>query len=203
MRQLSLYMITMAMYLPTKAQVTHTLLRGEWRLDSLTNKRISNAEKQKRYFFTQDTLYYFSQRINLRGSYVIDTAAKKLEWHIPERQQMIVQYIEVMSRDSIFLYELNKPMDKGLLIRTTEEGLRYYEEGLEAEKAKDFKLAYDLFQKAAKMNIADAMFKLGMCYFTGTGTAINEIKGSEWIRKSANLGYREAQAIVNSNSLRY
>lgn len=42
------------------------------------------------------------------------------------------------------------------------------------------------------------VYQLGMSYFTGAGNALDEKRGSRWIRAAADLGQREAQAVVAS-----
>lgn len=57
------------------------------------------------------------------------------------------------------------------------------------------------FVEAARYGHPDAMYQLGMCYFTGAGTVLDEKKGGRWIRAAADLGQQEAQAVVET--LRY
>ena len=45
------------------------------------------------------------------------------------------------------------------------------------------------------------MFLLGMYYFTGTATTLDEIEASKWIRKAAAVGHPEALSV--EDSLRY
>ena len=59
--------------------------------------------------------------------------------------------------------------------------------------AKDYKKAFEWYQKAANQGLAKAQFELGGMYFNGYGITKNYEKGMEWWEKAANQGNANAQ----------
>lgn len=62
----------------------------------------------------------------------------------------------------------------------------------ESDEAKQQRTFKELSAKAAAGDV-HAMFFLGMAYLAGLGTEIDRAAGAEWIRKSAEKGYAQAQ----------
>lgn len=186
-----------------KAQVNPEELIGYWRQDALVDKQISPSEKAKRYFFTADSLSFISPKINLVGPYTLDTSAKQADWYITLKgvSRTLPIYFKSIHRDTLHLWEGGNNPIIGVLIRIPEEGIIHFEKALNAQKEKNFELMFLEFTEGARYNHPDAMYQLGMCYFTGAGTLLDEKKGSQWIRVAADLGQQEAQAVVGS--LRY
>ncbi len=186
-----------------QAQVNPEELIGYWRQDALVNKQISASEKAKRYVFTADSLSFSSPKINLKGPYTLDTSIKWADWHITIQgtSRSLPIYFKSIHRDTLYLWEGGKDPIVGVLVRIPEAAVAHYGQALEAQKEKNFELMFSEFAEAARYNHPDAMYQLGMCYFTGAGTVLDEKKGSQWIRSAADIGQREAQAVVGS--LRY
>jgi hypothetical protein len=186
-----------------QTQFSPQLLIGEWRLDSIGYKQISPSERQKRYIYTADTLVFKSPKINTAGPYVILADSSSHEWYIPEVPKPLLTNFKFIDNDTLMISDGTNPNEYGFLVRISEKGIAHYKQGLEAEKDKNFHIAFREFAAAAALHHPDAMYKLGMHYFTGTATKLDEIEGSKWIREAAKLGNAAAQAIVNSNSLQH
>jgi|SRR5690554_6610862 len=186
-----------------QAQVNTDELIGYWRQNSLLNKQISNSEKQKRYLFTKDSLSFYSLGLNLSGLYTLDSTAKWIDWHVyvQGKNSVLPIFIKQVNRDTMYVWEAGKNPIIGVLVKISEKSVHLYQKGLDAQKSKDFQLMFSAFLKSAHYGHHDAMYQLGMCYFTGTGTLLDEEKGSQWIRAAADLGQQEAEAILGS--LRY
>lgn len=186
-----------------QAQVNPEEHIGYWRQEALVNKQISASEKAKRYIFTADSLSFISPKINLSGPYTLDTSIKWADWHITLRgvSRTLPVYFKSIHRDTLHLWEGGKDPIVGVLVRIPEAAVAHCGQALEAQKERNFELMFSEFVEAARYNHPDAMYQLGMCYFTGTGTVLNEKKGSQWIRSVADLGQQEAQAVVET--LRY
>lgn len=187
----------------SQAQITPQMLVGEWRLDAIADKEISASEKQKRYIYTTDTLTFKSIKINTKGLYKIREDGTSHEWYIAEAPKPLLIVMEFIGTDTLKISDGTTASPAGYLVRISAEGINHYQNGLKAEKQKEFTLAFSEFMKAAALQNPEAMYKLGMHYFTGTATKLDEKEATKWIRAAANLGNAQAQAIVNSNSLRY
>src|SRR5690606_31566539 len=183
------------------AQVSPQMLIGEWRLDSIGYKQISQSERQKRYIYTADSLYFFSPKINTKGPYKVLADSTSHEWYIPEAPMPLLTVFKFISNDTITIADGRNPNDYGYLVRISETSIINYKKGLQAEKDKKFDVAFNEFSAAAHLQHPDAMYKLGMHYVMGIATQLDEKIGSNWIRKAAKLGNTEAQAMVNSKSL--
>jgi len=186
-----------------QAQITPEMLIGEWRLDSLADKKISDSEKQKRYIYTTDSLTFKSIKITTKGIYKIREDGTSHEWYIPEAPMPLLIQMEFIGKDTLKITDGATGGSAGYLVRISAEGIDHYQKGIKAEQQKNFTVAFSEFTKAGALQHPEAMYKLGMYYFTGTATILNEREASKWIRAAAHLGNAEAQAIVNSNSLRY
>lgn len=184
------------------AQVSQKYLIGEWRLDSLFEKQISPLEKQKRYIFTSDSLLYRSPRKNIDGTYLLVHQKGILSWKIPDVQHDLILYLNSINKDTLQIKEHGDNAVTGIVIRISEIGKDHFQKALKAEMKKDFNLAFAELKKAAEYHHPDAMYLLGMYYFTGIATMLDEKAASKWIKAAAHLGNAKAQAIVNSNSLK-
>ena len=68
------------------------------------------------------------------------------------------------------------------------------EKGNTTFEAKKYESAVQYYTKAAELGNAEAQYKLGCCYETGTGVE-QDLKGAEfWFRQSADQGM--AQALI-------
>ena len=73
-------------------------------------------------------------------------------------------------------------------------------QGLEAYEKGDYKLAHDLFKRAATAGNAEACYQLGLMLSTGKGSvAKNPLQGKVWIKKAAGLGHAEAAKALETN----
>ena len=73
-------------------------------------------------------------------------------------------------------------------------------QGLEAYEKGDYKLAHDLFKRAAIAGNAEACYQLGLMLSTGKGSvAKNPLQGKVWIKKAAGLGHAEAAKALETN----
>jgi len=189
--------------LALQAQISPEMLIGEWRLFALEDKEISDAERQKRYSYTADSLTFKSIKINTTGIYKIREDSTSHEWYIPQAPKPILILMEFIGKDTLKITDGVSGGSTGYLVRISAEGIAHYHKGLKAEQQKNFRVAFSEYTKAAALQNPEAMYKLGMYYFTGTATELNEKEATKWIRAAAYLGNPQAQAIVNSNSLRY
>ena len=67
------------------------------------------------------------------------------------------------------------------IARIVEQANEFYED-------KDFKKAFELYQKAAEAGDSDAMYSLGQMYRYGEGFKQSYAKAKEWYQKSAEAG---------------
>lgn len=181
-----------------QAQITTEMLIGEWRLDSLADKKISDAEKQKRYVYTTDSLIFKSIKINTQGIYKIREDGTSHEWYIPQTPKPLLIQMEFIGKDTLKITDGTTGGSAGYLVRISAEGIAHYQKGIKAEQQKNFAIAFREYTKAAALQHPEAMYKLGMYYFTGTATKLHEKAASKWICAAVHLGNPEAQAIVNS-----
>lgn len=100
------------------AQITSEFLRGEWGLDSIVGKKISATEKKKRYVFTNDSLYYYSERRDIIGSYQLDNNGQVLLWTIKGVEKPLTFRLSYKHQDSIHLID-NANSSTGILARKT------------------------------------------------------------------------------------
>ncbi len=61
----------------------------------------------------------------------------------------------------------------------------------------DPKKAIALFQQAAAMQDAEAMYRLGVCYERGAGVPQNMVEAYTWFRKAASYGHEDALRILS------
>ncbi|MDR2202160.1 MAG: DnaJ domain-containing protein [Clostridiales bacterium] len=62
-----------------------------------------------------------------------------------------------------------------------------------AEIERDLSRAFYWFNEAVKAKNEDALYNLGICFFTGAGTVRDEVRGESYIKQAADLGHKEAQ----------
>lgn len=65
--------------------------------------------------------------------------------------------------------------------------------GTEQEIARDFRIAFFWYQKAAEQGIVDALYELSLCYEEGEGTAPYPKKAQRLLEEAAELGHVQAQ----------
>lgn len=70
-----------------------------------------------------------------------------------------------------------------------------YENGIGVER--DYKLAFEYYQKASNAGNDKAQYRLAMCYELGYGTDIDMDKAMQWYKKSTDKGNIEAQSRYN------
>ena len=61
------------------------------------------------------------------------------------------------------------------------------------ETEKDYKKAFELFKKSAKLGYTKSQYHLGLCYEQGIGTDQNYNKAIKWYTKAANKNHIDAQ----------
>lgn len=74
--------------------------------------------------------------------------------------------------------------------KINKSGIRCYKLG-EAVPGQ-YRAAFELFEQAAELGLAEAQYNLGMCYLHGKGTAMDKYKAKSWIMKAAERGYQPA-----------
>lgn len=99
------------------AQVSHQQIKGEWQLSDLLGKQISESEKKKRYLFTADSLHYYSPKVQLSGSFQLDTEKGICYWTIPGKATPIPLYLKARENGTLLLWEEGKEDVKGVLIK--------------------------------------------------------------------------------------
>ncbi len=180
------------------AQLNHRELRGEWRLNSLFEKEISSGEKQKRYTFKKDSLYYSSVRQNVSGTYLLEEATGQILWRTAQFEKPVMLWIKRIHQDTLHVREGGEHAVTGVLVRISAQSIVHYQKAMEAQANKKFNLAFSELQLSAQLCHPDAMYLLGMYYFTGTATKLDEKEGSRWIRKAAEAGNRQALSVESS-----
>ncbi len=68
-----------------------------------------------------------------------------------------------------------------------------YDDGLRAFVGKDYQTAIAQWSDESLQDNPDALFALGVIYFRGIGVAKDRIKGTDYYRRSAELGFSSAQ----------
>lgn|SRR5690554_701645 len=185
-----------------QAQIDSTELIGHWRLEAFTDIQIDKAQKQRRYNFTADSLIYTNSQQRIAGSYTLKSQIGQLDWYSNGAEIPMHLLIKKIDSDTLHIQEIkDKNTTAAVLVRISEKSIIHYQKALEAQTAKNFTTAFSELQKAAQLNHPDAMFLLGMYYFTGTATTLDEIEASKWIRKAAAVGHPEALSV--EDSLRY
>jgi TPR repeat protein len=71
--------------------------------------------------------------------------------------------------------------------------------GYAAYENKNYPLAFTEWQSSAEAGDAIAQFNLSHLYFDGLGTTADHVKGTEWLIKSAQKGYVDAQYNLGNN----
>ncbi len=74
-----------------------------------------------------------------------------------------------------------------------EDPVVYYNEGMEAYRARDYDRALPLLERAAGMGYAQAQYTCGMMYYFGNGTEVQYDKALLWYAKAAQQGHLDAQ----------
>ncbi len=74
---------------------------------------------------------------------------------------------------------------------------KFLEKGNTTFEAQKFESAVQYYTRAAKLGNAEAQFRLGCCYETGTGVEQNLKEAEFWFRKSAEQGEEQAKAALN------
>ena len=68
-----------------------------------------------------------------------------------------------------------------------------FQDGVDAYKRKDYKMAFEKFKPLAEQGNAKTQNYLGVMYASGRGVTHNYIEAFKWLRPSAEQGYAEAQ----------
>lgn len=71
-----------------------------------------------------------------------------------------------------------------------------YEHGLDSQIAPDYKEALAWYERAAEGYVSAAVFKAGVMYLMGKGTAMDEAKGKQYLEKAAGLGNVDAMLML-------
>ena len=77
--------------------------------------------------------------------------------------------------------------------QSNQQGLDYYNKGLEAYEQQNYHDAVYWFRKAAEQGYADAQRGLGVCYYNGEGVARDYLQAAYWFLKAAEQGDATAQ----------
>ncbi|MEG0342305.1 MAG: tetratricopeptide repeat protein [Acinetobacter sp.] len=78
-------------------------------------------------------------------------------------------------------------------------GSEYFSE--DAGERQDDTEAFKWFSKAANMGHAKSQYFIGLMYYFGEGVEKNESQGVSWLKKSAQLGFIEAQKLIDEYNL--
>lgn len=131
---------------PLQAQITSQNLLGEWRLDSLEGKQISSTEKQKRYIYTTDSLEFKSRKLSTKGAYKILENGNSHEWYIQQVSKPLLIKMEFIGKDTLKITNGSNGSSVGYWVRISEVGIAHYQQGILAEKQKQFALAFQEFK---------------------------------------------------------
>lgn len=74
-----------------------------------------------------------------------------------------------------------------------DEATAMYKKGLAYESARDYNRAYNLYQRAAEAGNADAVARIGILYFHGTGVPKDPVQEVTMYKKAADLGSAEGR----------
>lgn len=80
--------------------------------------------------------------------------------------------------------------------KAAEECLQY---GMKLEASKDFKEAVKWYRLAAKQGLAEAQYRLALCYENGTGVRKATKAATDWYQKAAEQGHELAKEKLESN----
>jgi hypothetical protein len=61
---------------------------------------------------------------------------------------------------------------------------------------KDFKRAFQIFEKSAQNGDSSAQCMLGLMYLDGEGTAVNKVLGARWLERSARQGETVSEGVL-------
>ena len=70
------------------------------------------------------------------------------------------------------------------------------EKGNTTFEAQKFESAVQYYTRAAELGNAEAQYKLGCCYETGTGVEQDLNEAEFWFRKAAEQGYEKSKAAL-------
>lgn len=204
-RYITIIIVCLGLWLPSIAQNKTELVIGEWRINYLIDKEVSNREKSKRYIISYDSLYLVDNGTIVRGEYSWNSSVDTITWWTDVVHFPINIHVVEVNDTSMKLIERSTNNDSIIvvMVRINEEAIYLYEQAKLFEKQQLFIDAYALMNEAARLDLPEAMYDLGMYYLSGIGVATDEIKGSQWIRKAAAVGHAQAISILASNSLKY
>lgn len=74
----------------------------------------------------------------------------------------------------------------------SDEATKWLRLGLDAELNENYSDAIQWYRKAAGQGIAEAQYRLGLCYENGNGIRKNRKTAVNWYKKAAELGFAEA-----------
>ena len=99
-----------------------------------------------------------------------------------------------------FLRHSHASGDSGFRVDADAESKRaekFLEKGNTTFEARKYESAVQYYTRAAKLGNAEAQFRLGWCYYDGTGVEKDLNEAEYWFRKSAEQGEEQAKAALN------
>ena len=99
-----------------------------------------------------------------------------------------------------FLWHSHASEDSGFRVDADAESKRaekFLEKGNTTFEARKYESAVQYYTRAAKLGNAEAQFRLGWCYYDGTGVEKDLNEAEYWFRKSAEQGEEQAKAALN------
>ncbi len=112
------------------------------------------------------------------GTFFSNNTATK---EVPERDKAIKDATE----EIVSIIGISTPQLLAECFKSNEEGRMLYRNG-------EYGKAFALFNDAAALGYADAIFNIGVCYMAGLGVEQDSVKGFKSFRKAANLGQERA-----------
>ena len=88
-------------------------------------------------------------------------------------------------------------------IKNSKEAEGLVAQGADAYGKNDYAKAVELWQKAADMENAQAMYYLATCCYSGKGVPKDEEKSVEWYKKAAKLGHEGAQDALKNRGIKW
>lgn len=76
---------------------------------------------------------------------------------------------------------------------STPAGADTFDDARAAHRAKDYNQAMQLYERAAKEKVPEAMFNLYIMYANGEGVAVNNAKAIGWLKRAAKINFALAQ----------
>jgi TPR repeat protein len=140
-----------------------------------------------------DSIYYGIQ-IQLDEETKVNMLKKATEEGYTQLQYQIGVWHENENDYSSALKWLSRAANIGVTDAYYRVGV-LYEEGRDVEK--NYRLAADMYHKAAEKEHEDACYRLGRLYQYGNGVYLNYLKAYQFYKKAQEMGQAEAHEILN------